>query len=62
VWSGTGPSETADDHDEEGVVAAVVRLTVATPGQVPADGRGLFRRKLAIQIFPQSRRDLGTLH
>jgi hypothetical protein len=29
---------------------------------MPAHGRGLFRGKLAIQIFPQSPGDLGTLH
>jgi hypothetical protein len=32
------------------------------PGKMPVDGRGLFRRKLAIQIFPQSLRDFETLH
>jgi hypothetical protein len=35
---------------------------MAAAGEVPIDGRGLFRRKLAIQIFPQSLRDVGTLH
>jgi hypothetical protein len=29
---------------------------------MPPHGRGLFRGKLAIQIFPQSPGDLGTLH
>ena len=40
----------------------VVRPAVAAAGEVPIDGRGLFRRKLAVQIFPQSLRDVGTLH
>jgi hypothetical protein len=31
-------------------------------GQMAADVGGLFRGKLAIQIFPQSPGDLGTLH
>jgi hypothetical protein len=29
---------------------------------MPIDGRGLFRRKLIIQIFPQSLEDLSTFH
>jgi len=44
------------------MVTVVVRSAVAAAGEVPIDGRGLFRRKLAIQIFPQSLRDVGTLH
>jgi hypothetical protein len=60
--SGTGSGKAADDHNEERPVTAVVRLTVRTTGKMPADIRGLFRGKLAIQIFPQSPGDLGTLH
>ena len=59
-WAGTG--ETSDHQHEEGAIEAVLRATVRTPGQMPVDGRGLFRHKLAIQIFPQSLRDLETLH
>jgi hypothetical protein len=29
---------------------------------MPIDGSGLFRRKLTVQIFPQSFGDLCTLH
>jgi hypothetical protein len=32
------------------------------PVEVSADGDGLFRRQLAVQIFPQAFRDLGTIH
>lgn len=59
-WAWTG--ETSDHQDEEGAIEAVVRATVRAPGQMPVDGRGLFRHKLAIQIFPQSLRDFETLH
>lgn len=44
------------------MVTAVVGLTIRAAGQMPANGGGLFRGKLAIQIFPQSPGDLGTLH
>jgi len=44
------------------MVTAVVGLTVRAAGEVPANIGGLFRGKLAIQIFPQSPGDLGTLH
>ena len=40
----------------------VVRPAVAAAGEVPIDGRGLFRRKLVIQIFPESEQDLLTVH
>ena len=59
-WAGTG--ETSDHQDEEGAIEAVLRATVRAPGQMPVDGRGLFRHKLAIQIFPQSLYDFETLH
>jgi hypothetical protein len=59
-WAWTG--ETSHDEDEEGAIAAVVGAAVRAAGKMPVDGRGLFRRKLAVQIFPQSLRDLGTLH
>ena len=62
VGSGTRSSEASNEHNEEGSITAVVGLTVRAPGQVPADGRGLFRRKLAVKIFPQSPGDLGTFH
>jgi hypothetical protein len=29
---------------------------------MPVHRRGLFRRKLAVQIFPEAFRDLGTIH
>jgi hypothetical protein len=61
-WSKAGPGETADNHDEERLVTAVVGLTMAAAREMPAEVRGLFRGKLAIQIFPQSPGDLGTLH
>ena len=59
-WAGTG--ETSHDEDEEGAIAAVVGAAVRAAGKMPVDGRGLFRRKLAIQIFPQSLYDFETLH
>src|SRR5512138_3681006 len=59
---GTGSGEAADDDDEERAVTAVVGPTVRTARQMPVEGRSLFRRKLAVQIFPQSPCDLGTLH
>jgi hypothetical protein len=37
-------------------------LALGAAGKMPADVRGLFRGKLAIQIFPQPPGDLGTLH
>lgn len=58
AWAG----ETSHDHDEEGAIKAVVGPAMRTSGQMPVDGRGLFRHKLAIQIFPQSLRDFETLH
>jgi hypothetical protein len=60
--SGTGPGETADHHDEEGMVTAVMGPTIRAAGEMPANGGGLFRDQLAIQIFPQSPGDLGALH
>jgi hypothetical protein len=60
--SGTGSGETAHNHYEERMVTAVVGLTMRAAGEMPANGGGLFRGKLAIQIFPQSPGDLGTLH
>jgi hypothetical protein len=62
VRGGTGTGETADYHNEERPVTAVVGLAMGTAGEMPAHGGGLFRGKLAIQIFPQSPGDLGTLH
>jgi hypothetical protein len=62
MWRRTRSGETADNHDEEGPVTAVVGLTMGAAGEMPAHVRGLFRGKLAIQIFPQSPGDLGTLH
>jgi hypothetical protein len=62
VRRATGAGETADDHNEERPVTAVVGLAIGAAGEMPAHGRGLFRGKLAIQIFPQSPGDLGTLH
>lgn len=59
---GTWAGETSHDHDEEGAIAAVVGPAMRASVQMPVDGRGLFRRKLAIQIFPQSLRDFETLH
>ena len=59
-WAWTG--ETSHDEDEEGAIAAVVGATVRAAGKMPVDGRGLFRRQLAIQIFPQSLYDFETLH
>ena len=59
---GTRVVEASDDQHEEGAVAAAAGPAVGTAGQMMIDGRGLFRRKLAIQIFPQSFDDLGTLH
>jgi hypothetical protein len=44
------------------MVTAVVRPTMGAAGDMPAHGGGLFRDQLAIQIFPQSPGDLGTLH
>jgi hypothetical protein len=40
----------------------VVGPTIGAAGEMPANGGGLFRDQLAIQIFPQSPGDLGTLH
>jgi hypothetical protein len=60
--SATGAGETADHHNEERPITAVVGLAMPAAGEMPADIRGLFRGKLAIQIFPQSPGDLGTLH
>jgi hypothetical protein len=60
--SGAWAGEASDDQNEESAIAAVVGPAVRAPGQMPVDGRGLFRHKLAIQIFPQSLRDLETLH
>ena len=54
--------EASNDQDEERAIAAVVGPAMGAAGKVPVDGRGLFRRKLAIQIFPQSLRDFDTLH
>jgi len=58
----TGSCETPHEHQEKSTITVVVRPAVAAAGEVPIDGRGLFRRKLAVQIFPQSLRDVGTLH
>jgi hypothetical protein len=40
----------------------VMRTAEPAGGQVQIDGGGLFRRKLAIQIFPQPIDDFGTFH
>ena len=40
---GTRPGETADHHNEECVVTAVVGLTMRAAGEMPANGGGLFR-------------------
>lgn len=60
--SGTGPGQTANYHNEECTVTMVVGPTIGAAGEMPANGGGLFRDQLAIQIFPQSPGDLGTLH
>src|SRR6476660_2765275 len=54
--------EASNDQHEEGAVATTTRQTVGTACQMIIDGRGLFRRKLPVQIFPESFDDLGTLH
>ena len=58
----TGTSEAANQQDEERAVTAIMWAAMRTAGKMPADGRGLFRRKLSIQIFPQSLDDFGTFH
>jgi hypothetical protein len=60
--SGARGAEAADDQGEEGAVALVAGQAAGTPGQVLADGVGLFRRKLAVKIFPESIDDLWTFH
>jgi hypothetical protein len=37
-------------------------MTGRAVGQMVSNRRGLFRRKLVIQIFPQSIDDLSTFH
>jgi len=58
AWS----SETADHEDQERTMVTAAGTAGRASGQVPIDGRGLFRRKLVIQIFPQSLEDLSTFH
>ncbi len=58
AWRGEG----ADDHQQERAVAAASRMTGRAVGQMVSNRRGLFRRKLVIQIFPQSIDDLSTFH
>ena len=58
AWRG----KSTGDHQQERAVAAASRRTGPAPGQMLSNRRGLFRRKLVIQIFPQSIDDLSTFH
>jgi hypothetical protein len=60
--SKAGPGEAADYYHEKCPVTAVMGLTMRATGEMTAHVGGLFRSKLAIQIFPQSPGNLGTLH
>jgi hypothetical protein len=55
-------AEAANDQYQKCAIVVVVGTAPGTSGQMPFDGRGLFRRKLVIQIFPQSLDDLSTFH
>src|SRR4051794_22247305 len=57
-----GAAEASDHEEEKRAVAMVMRTAEPAGGQVQIDGGGLFRRKLAIQIFPQPIDDFGTFH
>jgi hypothetical protein len=52
----------ADHQRKEGAVASAVEQAGGTSGEVPADGAGLFRRKLVVKIFPESIDDIWTFH
>jgi hypothetical protein len=59
---GAGGRETANHEDQKRTIATAAGTAGRASGQVPTDGRGLFRRKLVVQIFPQSLDDLSTFH
>ena len=56
LWS------TLSSQRVECAVAAASRMTGRAVGQMVSNRGGLFRRKLVIQIFPQSIEDLSTFH
>ncbi len=47
-------AQAADEEEQEGTITPMVTLAEGTGGEMAVERGRLFRRKLTIQIFPQS--------